>query len=318
MGRHPCSYLRNSHQYSAIRSSDPCTGLGYSSCPCALPLSCVHCELCCCNFDVYDREREAENLTAERFIITPIKTLRDVLVFSLDRNRVMVVGCDSSGGIGPKRLDAVKVDGHTLGKFTARVALMEVLSTGARPVCLVNTLSVEPKPTGLKILQGIREEARRAGLRPKLAITGTSEKNIPVQQTGLGVTVIGIAKRNQLRIGLSKKRNVVVSVGIPLVGKGVLSGERKGLVADTTDLLRLLNLDFVNEVIPVGSHGILHEAETIAEESHLKFQLTQRLKVDVRKSAGPATVVLATLPERRLQKVHNKIDKPTNIIGQFL
>jgi len=230
----------------------------------------------------------------------------------------MVVGCDSSGGIGPKTMDAVKVDARTLGRFTARVALMEVLSTGAKPICLVNTLCVEPKPTGLEIIQGIREEMRQAGLSSEFAITGSSEKNVPIRQTGLGVTTIGIATRKKLKIGLSKKKDIVVSVGIPLVGSEVLSGERRGLVADTKDLLKLLNLDFVHEVIPVGSHGILHEAETIAKESHLKLQLAQRLQVNVRKSAGPATVILATLPESRLPKVHNEIIKPVNTIGQLL
>jgi len=255
---------------------------------------------------------------AEQFGIVPIKTFRDVLVFALDRHRVMVVGCDSSGGIGPKPMDVVKVDGHILGKFTARVALMEVLSTGAKPICLVNTLCVEPKPTGLKILQGIREEAERAGLKSRLVITGASEKNVPVRQTGLGVTIIGVAKRSELRVGLSRKKNVVVSVGIPLVGSEVLSGERKGLVAETKDLLKLLDLDFINEVIPVGSRGILHEAQTIAKESHLKLQLAQRLKVNVKKSGGPATVILATLPEPQLPNVYDKISKPINMIGKLL
>jgi len=215
-------------------------------------------------------------------------------------------------------MDAVKVDARTLGRFTARVALMEVLSTGAKPICLVNTLCVEPKPTGLEIIQGIREEIRQAGLGSKFTITGSSEKNVPVRQTGLGVTTIGVATRKKLKIGLSKKKDIVVSVGIPLVGSEVLSGERRGLVADTKDLLKLLNLDFVHEVIPVGFHGILHEAETIAKESHLKLQLAQRLQVNVRKSAGPATVILATLPESRLPKVHNEIIKPVNTIGQLL
>ncbi len=215
-------------------------------------------------------------------------------------------------------MDVVKVDAHTLGRFTARVALMEVLSTGARPVCLVNTLCVEPKPTGFEVVQGIKEEIGQAGLGSKFVITGSSEKNIPVRQTGLGVTVIGIATRNRLRIGCSKKKNIVVSIGIPLVGSEVISGERKGLVANIRDLLKLLNLDSVHEVIPIGSHGILHEAKTIAKESHLKLQLAQRLGVDVRKSAGPATVILATLPKCQLPKVHNEISKPINMIGRLL
>jgi len=230
----------------------------------------------------------------------------------------MVVGCDSSGGIGPKPMDMVKVDGYSLGRFTARVALMEVLSTGARPICLVNTLCVEPRPTGYEIVQGIRNEAKQAGLSPKFSVTGSSEKNIPVRQTGLGVTVIGMAMRSKLRMRASRKKDSVVSIGIPLVGSEVLPGEEKGLVADTNDLLKLLNLDFVHEVIPVGSHGILHEAEIIAKESHLRFKSADRPEVDVRKSAGPATVILATLPELQVPELRGEISKPINTVGCLL
>lgn len=215
-------------------------------------------------------------------------------------------------------MDKVKASGYALGRFTARVALMEVLSTGAKPICVVNTLCVEPKPTGLEIVQGIRDEMRQAGLSSKSAVTGSSEKNIPVRQTGLGITVIGIAMRARLRMSLSKKKDSVVSVGIPLVGSEVLLGERKGLIADTKDLLRLLNLGFVHEVIPVGSHGILHEAETIAKESNLKFELADRPELDVKKSAGPATVIIATLPELQLPRLLREIAKPINSVGRLL
>ena len=66
---------------------------------------------------------------------------------------VMVVGCDAAGGIGPKPLDKVKVSGYTLGRFTARVALMEVLAVGASPICLVNTLSVNLSQPASKLLK---------------------------------------------------------------------------------------------------------------------------------------------------------------------
>ena len=75
---------------------------------------------------------------------------------------------------------------------------------------------------------------------------------------------------------------------------------------------------FINEAIPVGSKGILYEAQTIAEGSHLKLRLAQQLKVDVGKSAGPSTVILASLPKHQLPNVHDKISKPINIIGQLL
>lgn len=229
----------------------------------------------------------------------------------------MVIGCDSAGGIGPKPLDRVKVDGYTLGRFTARVALMEVLSTGAKPICLVDTLSVEPDPLGLEIIKGVKDEAKEAGLDPTLAVTGSSEKNIPVEQTGIGVTVIGIAEKGLLRIGLSKPKDVVMAIGLPFVGNEVVFREKEGKIADISDLLKLLGLDFIHEIIPVGSEGIAREIGIVAKESSLEFGLVEQLKLGVKKSAGPATVILASLPEFKLTELKRAINKPINIVGHL-
>jgi hypothetical protein len=229
----------------------------------------------------------------------------------------MVVGCDSAGGIGPKPMDKIKVDGYSLGRFTARVAIMEVLSTAAKPICLVNTLSVEPEPLGIEVIKGVKDEAKEAGLDPELAVTGSSEKNIPVEQTGIGVTVIGMTRNKFLKIGTSKPKDVVVAIGLPSVGNEVIPAERGGKVAEISDLLSLLQMDFVHEIIPVGSEGIAYELGVIAKESNLQFKLPNELKVNVKKSAGPATVILASLPEFKLGELENAVNKPINIVGRL-
>ena len=249
--------------------------------------------------------------------LSPVETSRDVLIFEFENGKVMVIGCDSAGGIGPKPLDKVRVDGYTLGKFTARVAIMEVLSTGAKPICLVDTLSVEPEPTGIEIIKGVRDEAKEAGLDPKLAVTGSSEKNISVEQTGIGVTVIGMTRKEFLRIGVSQPKDVVVAVGTPCVGDEVVLAEKERKTADTNDIIKLLDIDFIHEIVPVGSEGIAHEIGTMAKESNLRFKLSDQLKVDVKKSAGPATVILASLPNSKLTELKRAISKPINIVGHL-
>jgi hypothetical protein len=248
---------------------------------------------------------------------SPIKTSRDVLIFEFENEEVMVVGCDSAGGIGPKPLDKIKVDGYTLGRFTARVAIMEVLSTAAKPISVVNTLSVEPKPLGIEVIKGVKDEAKEAGLDPELAVTGSSEKNIPVEQTGIGVTVIGMTRKKLLKIGFSKPKDVVVAIGLPYIGNEVITAEKEGKIADIGDLLSLLEMGFVHETIPVGSEGIAYEIGIIARESNLSFKLPDMLKVDVKKSAGPATVILASLPNFKLRDLENAISKPINIVGHL-
>lgn len=247
--------------------------------------------------------------------LNQIKTNRDVLLFELLNNQLLVVACDSSGGIGPKPLDKIKVNGIILGKFTARSALMEVLSVGATPICIVDALGVEPAPLGAEILAGIREEANLAGLNPDLAVTGSTEKNIIVEQTGIGVTAIGTCHKDQLNIGTSQPDDLVVAIGMPCVGDQVLIAESEGKIAETTDLLELLKLEFIHEVIPVGSTGILHELQTLSQSAELHYKLTEQTIVDVHKSAGPSTVLLAALPKDKLSVLQKNTAKPVNHIA---
>jgi hypothetical protein len=248
-------------------------------------------------------------------MITPTKTNRDLLLFQLPKRQILVIACDSSGGIGPKPLDKLKVSGFILGKFTARAALMEVLSVGAAPLCVVDALGVEPYPLGAEILRGIREESEAAGLDPELAVTGSTEKNIVVEQTGIGVTVMGICAVDQLKIGISQPDDIVAAVGIPSVADQVLPAEKEGKVAETSDLLKLRSQSYIHEVIPVGSTGVLHEVQTLAEGAKLNWKLIPQTIVDMAKSAGPATVLLVTLQRENLGKLQESIAKPVNLVA---
>jgi len=246
-----------------------------------------------------------------------IKTGRDIRLLRLDRRRIIVVSCDSAGGIGPKPLDRVRVDGRTLGRFTARVALMEALSVGADPVCLASTLMVEPEPTGIQIIRGILDELRYARLDSRIVMADSTEKNTPVRQTGVGVTVIGTATSRSLKIGRCRRGDAIVAVGLPQVGVEVIAGEKQRIIVDTRDVCNLLNLGFVREIIPVGSQGILHEAQTIAADSDLRFKLRRPLDLDVRKSAGPATVALCACRQAYFTELCESMQKPVNAIGSL-
>lgn len=240
---------------------------------------------------------------------------RDVRLFQFADGNVMVIGCDSSGGIGPKTLDKLQVDGYTLGKFTARVALMEVLSVDAKPVCVVDNLSVEFNPTGKEILKGVKDEAAQAGLDPKLAVTGSCEKNFAVEQTGIGVTVIGFCERTKLKIGTSQSGDALVTLGNPCLGDEVVTAENNGKICNITDVLELLKLRFIHEIIPVGSEGVMREINVLAESSNLKFKHNTACEIQFEKSAGPATVLLASLPSSKLALIESLFNKPFSYIG---
>ena len=240
---------------------------------------------------------------------------RDALIQPLPGNRFLVVGCDASGGIGPKELDVLRVDGKVLGKFIVRTALMEVMSVGAKPLCVACGLGVEPDPTGNRIINGVKHEMRKVGLRPDSALVVSTQKTFRTRQTGIGITAVGIAKSKDMIIGRSRGGDVVVSVGLPSVGEEVLENEAKGLIADTDDLLKLLSSNFIHSIIPVGSKGVRYELGVLAIESGLKPILAENLEVDIKKSAGPSTVLLASLRRSKVNDLRGLLKKPMSTIA---
>jgi len=249
--------------------------------------------------------------------LKPIKTRRDVLLFRMNAKLVLVVSCDSAGGIGPKPLDLVRVDAEVLGKFTARVALMEALSVGAAPTCLTATLSVEREPAGIGVMKGIKSELRFARLSLRTPILDSSEKNVAVNQTGVGVTVVGTVSPLSLRVGRSKRGDRIIAIGTPHVGVEVLRGEREGRIADTRDVQALAKMSFVHEIIPVGSQGVMKEAQTIAQDSRLRFMPDENANIDLVKSVGPSTVILCAVPGSNAGTLSRAIRKPINIVGSL-
>ena len=218
--------------------------------------------------------------------------LRDLLIVPLDGDDCLVLACDAAGGVGPKSGDSVLCSADIVGRFTARVALMEVLAAGAAPVALVCTACVEPDPTGAGLLAGAMAEARFAGLSPE-AITGSSEKNLPTHQTGLGVTAIGRASRSRLRPGRARPGDLVVAIGRPKVGSNVRWDDPE--IADLPLIRQLADSDGVHDILPVGSRGIAAELADLATSASLQIAPLPAPGWDLSASGGPSTCVLAAL-----------------------
>lgn len=243
------------------------------------------------------------------------KKHRDLTLVELAEDCVLVMACDSAGGIGPKELDAVKVSGYVLGRFTARVALMELLAAGAHPVVLVSNVCVESDPGGREITRGIMEELRAAGLDSDIAVTGSTEKNIPTRQTALGVTAIGLARSSDLKLGLTRPNDRVFCVGLPKVGNEV--GLADPNIATLQAVMALRICPEVHEIVPVGSQGIRREAEALAGSAGLRLHLDPVSGLDMEKSAGPATCFIFTAePDLSLaERIKSLLLQPVWAIG---
>jgi hypothetical protein len=242
----------------------------------------------------------------------------DVSILKVPTGHAIVAGSTSSGAVGPKIMDKVKVDGRVLGKFLARVALMDVTATGAFPLLLSVTLGVEKEPTGNEIVQGISKEARGIGLDTNQVMMENTEDNFETVQTGAGLTVIGFANEEELRLGKTSPGDVIIAIGKPKVGDEVILAEAKGEIADLKNIVQLSQKKYVHDIAAVGSFGIADEARMMAFGVGRQLKLCEVAGLDFNKSAGPATVVLATVDRDRLEDLTDLISKPINVVGEIL
>ena len=204
----------------------------------------------------------------------------------------LVVACDSCGAVGAKPDDVLQIPAYYTGRFTARVALMEVLAFGARPVTVVDAISCEMEPTGQEILRGVRDELAAAGVDLDL-LTGSTEENFPTKMTGLGITVVGWIPTGP-DFCPSRAGDPVYCIGTPQVG-GAVTLENNEAIASYADLTALRKLDGLRELVPTGSHGIRWEVENLAAYNGLRFLAEPELSLDLDQSTGPATCLVAVV-----------------------
>jgi ribosomal protein S8 len=242
----------------------------------------------------------------------------DVSILKMPTGHAIVTGSTSSGAVGPKEMDKVKVNGQVLGKFLARVALMDVTATGAFPLLLSVTLGVESEPTGNNIIEGIKREARSIGLDPNQVIMENTEDNFQTVQTGAGLTVVGLANEDELRLGKTMPGDLIVAIGRPKVGEEVIPAEVRGEIADLRNVVQLNQRRYVHDISAVGSFGIASEAKMMAYGVGRQLKLLEAPGLDLNKTAGPATVVLATVDPDRLEDLREIIPKPINVVGEIL
>ena len=242
----------------------------------------------------------------------------DVSILKIPTGHAIVVGSTSSGAVGSKEMDKVKVEGRVLGKFLARVALMDVTATGAFPVLLSVTLGVEKEPTGNAILDGIRREARSIGLDPNQVLMENTEDNFETVQTGVGLTVVGFANETELRLGKTLPGDIVVAIGKPKVGDEVIVAEAHGEIADLKNVTQLSQRKYIHDIAPVGGFGIASEARMMAYGVGRQLKIYEIQGLDLNKSAGPATVILVTIDREKIEDLTSLIPKPINVVGEIL
>lgn len=204
--------------------------------------------------------------------------MRDALIIPINKQDCLVITSDNSGAIGMKKQDTVKVAYDVVGYFSFRVAVMECLAAGAKPIAVVIQNFCGNKEWA-ELVVGVQKGLAEIGLEG-VQITGSTESNFPLVQSVVGLNVIGVKS-------LGEKKDVhfekVALIGMPLVGIEVIEKANEVVPLSLFYQMSLLE-DIV--VWPVGSKGVGHELKRLGLDA---FDVSREV---YSKSSGPATSFL--------------------------
>lgn len=209
--------------------------------------------------------------------------MRDVMTIPFQGDDLLIIASDNSGGIGMKDQDLVHVPYETVAYYSFRVAVMECIAAGGQPVSVV-LHNFCGNDTWSALVKGI--SIGLAELRmSEVPITGSTESNFSLQQSAVGLLVLGkksLAKKTEIRFSERLKFAVI---GMPLVGNEVV--EQHDEIAP---LAIFQEVSKVKDVIlwPVGSKGILYELNQMFPKKTFTTDMVST-NIDVIKSSGPST-----------------------------
>ncbi|MDX9778160.1 MAG: hypothetical protein RBT43_05335 [bacterium] len=246
-----------------------------------------------------------------------VRSLRDLTLIRISDRHSLVIAVDSDGGIGPQEGDVVKVSAYISGRFAIRVPLLEILASGATPLCAFDMLTTPMNAIGKEILRGVREELEAAGFAEDFVVSGSTEDNVPTNMTGIGTTIIGMIENDRLRIGSTQKTDILICVGKPKSGPHDEVRLEDPEILSQESMKILLRIDGIHDILPVGSHGIAYEAQLMAQSAGLLADISKNEPIDTGKSAGPSTCVLASCNEEAYHRLQNCIWTPVYRLGKF-
>ena len=215
-----------------------------------------------------------------------MKHYRDVIVHPISDDLSFITGCDSCGAIGLKSSDVLQVPENIVGIVTTRVAVLEVMTLGAKVIGVTVPIANEPEPTGNLILQGVHTCLKEFEL--DIPVLTSMEKNMKTEMTAVGVVVNGLVE--DVKMHAFESGDIIYVVGRPSVGEEVLTYAKQLL--NVKSVKSLLASNDVKEILPVGSQGILGELNKMFEYHGRAYELIKDGALDVSKSCGPSSVAI--------------------------
>lgn len=215
--------------------------------------------------------------------------MRDVLNLPVQAGGSLIFASDNSGGIGMKKADVVTASYDVVAYYSFRVAVMECMAAGADPIAVVME-NFCGEQAWSELEAGVRQGQAELGL--SIPITGSTETNMEMVQSALGILVIGQKKEEEEKVA-SGEMGVI---GTPLMGEGVINHPE--LIAPLS-LFKWCCEQENMTILPVGSKGIANEWLHLDPSGTIP-QAVESL--DLNASAGPSTCFIIVFdPEKEAE-----------------
>jgi len=248
-----------------------------------------------------------------------LRRFRDLALVSLLGDLHLVIACDSNASIGEKPNDGLAKPYAEVGISVLKVPMMEVLAAGAVPLLIINALCMEMNPSGCKFIETMSGELIRCGFDPNMMLTGSTEDNVLTLQSGIGITVIGMASEEKLRLGQTQLNDVVLCAGNPKGGVTIPYAEGEPDIASISTVQSLNEVSSIHEILPVGSKGVVYEANELAKTAGFDFCLTDDPPaINLYQSAGASTAVLVAVSASQVSSIANAVSVPVYEIGTIV
>lgn len=224
----------------------------------------------------------------------------------------ILTSIDIASGIGVLEEDEFFVEAGTVAYFTTRVALLDILSAGGKPITTAFATSLSNNYYE-EIEAGILRSLDEWQGEEKNLITGSTEDNFKPKQTSISIMITGISNKNELNWLQVNQGDKLFIIGKPLVGEQVLINKDK--IINSEVFKNLIRDKSTKNLMPVGSGGAVQRINYILSKTGLKFKSSNSHLE--KKSAGPATAVLL-ISNSGIDYYRDKIDIPITYLGKLI
>jgi hypothetical protein len=223
--------------------------------------------------------------------------MRDIITIPLNSEESLIIASDNSGGIGMKEHDLVQVSYETVAYYAFRVAAMECIAAGGEPVSVV-LHNFCGDDSWSELVNGIQKGLDELNLKD-IPITGSTESNFNLEQSAVGVVVIGKKPIDKQTEKIFSNELKFAVIGMPLVGNEVIN-----LAQEVVPLSTFLEVSKLEDIMvwPVGSKGILTEFNQMFPIKEFSKEMFST-ELDIVKSSGPSTCVIIAFEQDQEEKL---------------